>query len=183
MKNLLANWSNWKLILPAFLGFVYCIYLFQGAESKMSALAGEHTPMIDVRENYDLAEINDFFKKIKGEGREIHAHATGVVDMLFPFAYGLLFILLSAYFLKKITSPDSNWMYLSWLPVLLMIVDFIENTNTLNLLETYPNLTAEMVDSAAKVTSIKSALTGISMLMPIVLGVVWGGKWLWNKRK
>lgn len=181
MTNLLAKFSNWKLILPAFLAFVFCIYLFQDGESKMSAIAGEPTPMIDVRENYDLAEINDFFGKIKEEGREIHAFSTGVVDMIFPFAYGLLFILLSAYFLKKITSPESKWMYLSLFPILLMIVDFIENTNTLNLLKTYPNLTADMVDSAAQITSIKSTLTSISMLLPIVLGLIWLVKWFRNK--
>ncbi len=177
MPNLLAKTSNWKFILPAFLAFVFCIYLFQNGEAKMSAIAGEKTPLIDVRENYDLAEINDFFGKIKEEGRAIHAFTTGVVDMIFPFAYGILFILLSAYFLKKITSPDSKWLYLSLVPILLMIVDFIENTNTLNLLETYPNLTVEMVDSAAQVTSVKSMLTSISMLLPIVLGLIWGVKW------
>lgn len=149
----------------------------------MSAIAGESTPLIDVRENYDLAEINDFFGKIKEEGREIHAFTTGVVDMIFPFAYGILFILLSAYFLKKITSPDSKWMYLSLIPILLMIVDFIENTNTLNLLETYPNLTAEMVDSAAQITSVKSMLTSISMFLPVSLGLIWGVKWVMNRGK
>lgn len=182
MINLLAKTSNWKFILPAFLGFVVCIYQFQTGESKMSALAGERSPMIDVRTDYDLAEINHFFDKIGSEGRAVHQFMTGVVDMIFPFAYGLLFILLSAFFLKKITSPNSNWLYLALFPILLMIVDFIENFNTLNLLKTYPNLTAEMVDSAAQITSVKSALTTISMFLPVLLGLIWGGKLIKYKR-
>ena len=183
MKALLAKTSNWKFILPALLAFICCIYLFQNAESEMSQIAGEKVVMIDLMSDYTLEEINDFFTKIKAEGRQIHQHATGVVDMIFPFVYGLLFILLSAFFLKKITRPDSNWMYLSLLPILLMLVDFKENFNTLNLLETFPNLTAEIVDSASKVTGIKAMLTNISMGLPLVLGIIWGAKWLMSKYK
>lgn len=181
MKAFLAKTSNWKFILPALFAFIYCIFLFQAAESEMSQIAGEKVTMIDVRSDYTLEEINDFFTKIQLEGRQIHAHITGVVDMIFPFAYGLLFILLSAFFLKKITRPDSNWMYLSLLPILLMLVDFKENLNTLSLLETFPNLTAEMVDNASKVTGIKAMLTNISMGLPLVLGIIWVVKTINNK--
>ena len=173
MKNLLAKTSNWKFIIPALLGCVYCIYLFQSAQTEMSQIIGEEAVMIDVRSDYTLNEINDFFTKLKLEGRQIHQRTTGVTDMIFPFAYGTLFILLSAFFLKKITRLDSNWMYLSLLPVLLMVVDFKENFNTLNLLEKFPNLTNEMVDSAAKITSLKAMLVNISMGLPLILGIIW----------
>lgn len=181
MTNFLAKLANWKLIIPALLGFIYCIYLFQNAETQMSELAGVRTPMIDTRNNYDLAEIQEFFTIIKPEGREVHRFATGVVDMIFPWAYGILFILISAFFLKKITSPDSKWMYLSLFPVLLMVVDYIENFNTLELLDSFPNLTTEMVDSAASVTGIKSTLTNMSIFLPLFLGVFWLIKWGKNR--
>lgn len=147
----------------------------------MSELAGVHTPMIDTRNGYDLVEIQEFFTIIKQEGRASHKFATGVVDMIFPWAYGILFVLISAFFLKKITSPDSKWMYLSLFPVLLMIVDYIENFNTLELLESYPNLTAEMVDTASKVTGIKSMLTQLSMTLPLILGIIWLCVWAKNR--
>ena len=183
MTQLLAKAANWKFILPALLGFIYCIYLFQNGEAQMSALAGEKTPMIDVRQNYDAAEVKDFFTKIQAEGRAIHRHMTGVVDMIFPFAYGILFVLLSAFFLKKITSPDSKWMYLSLVPVLLMIMDYIENFNTLEMLDKFPDLSEEMVASAANITAIKSTLTSISMLLPVALGIVWGVQWFRSRNK
>ena len=165
--------SNWKFIIPALLGFVYCIYLFQVAQRKTNQLAGEEVLMIDMRSNYSLNEINTFFTNIKSEGRQIHKHITGVTDMIFPIAYGILFILLSAFFLKKLAGPDSNWMYLSLVPVLLMILDYMENFNTLELLETYPDLTAEMVDNASNITGLKGILTNISMGLPLILGIVW----------
>ena len=183
MTKLLAKAANWKFIIPALLAFMYCIYLFQVAEGQLNELAGERAPIIDMRNNYDVAEITDFFTKIKAEGRAIHRHTTGVVDMIFPLAYGILFILLSAFFLKKITSPDSKWMYLSLIPVLLMIVDYIENFNTLDMLAKFPNLTPEMVNSASTITGIKSNLTTISMSLPLVLGIIWLVKWQLNRKK
>ncbi len=149
----------------------------------MSDIIGEEALMIDVRNNYTWSEINDFFTQLKPEGRQIHKHATGVVDMIFPFGYGILFILLSAFFLKKITRPDSNWMYLSLFPILLMLVDFKENFNTLHLLESFPDLTNEMVGSAAKITDLKTMLVNISMGLPLVLGIIWAIKWILNKYK
>lgn len=181
MKHLLVKTSNWKFILPALIGFIYCIFLFQEAQTKMSEIAGEEVLMIDVRNDYTLNEINDFFTKIKPEGRQIHRQATGVVDMIFPFAYGLFFILLSAYFLKKITYPESNWMWLALFPILLMLIDFKENWNTLHLLDTFPNLTNDMVDSAAKLTSIKAMFVNLSMGLPLVLSIIWMIQWLRNR--
>ena len=183
MTNLLAKMANWKFIIPALLGFIYCMYLFQGAAEQLNTLAGEEAPMIDLRRNYDVAEIKEFFTKIKADGREVHRYTTGVVDMIFPFAYGVLFILLSAFFLKKITNPNSKWMYLSLVPVLLMIVDYIENFNTLDMLAKFPDLTGEMVDSASTVTGIKSMLTNISMGLPLLLGIIWLVKWVMNRKK
>ena len=181
MTNLLAKTGNWKFIIPVLVAFIYCIYLFQVAEKQLNTLAGEAAPIIDMRKDYDVAEIKEFFTKIKAEGREIHRHTTGVVDMIFPFAYGLLFIFLSAFFLKKITNPSSNWMYLSLVPVLLMIVDYMENFNTLEMLATFPDLTAEMVDNAASITGIKGILVDISMGFTFLLGIIWLVKWGLNR--
>lgn len=183
MKNALAQYSTWRLILPAFIAFVVCIYFFQKAQNEMSVLAGEEVVIIDMMPSYDKAKINDFFIKIKPEGRAIHKQTTGVVDMVFPFAYGLLFILLSAFFLKKIAGPNSNWIYLSLFPVLLMLVDFKENLNTLDLLKSFPNLDADQVNSASKITGIKSMLTNLSMAMPLILGLVWLVKLVIGKKK
>lgn len=181
MKSLLSKTSNWKFIVPAFIAFAVCLYLFQGAQERMNLLAGEEAPMIDMRNDYTMQEISDFFTKLKEEGRKIHQHTTGITDMIFPFAYGFLFILLSAYFLKKIAGPNSNWMYLSLIPILLMLADFKENFNTLNLLNQYPNLTEEMVAKASLVTGVKSTLTEISMALPIILGVVYLAKKFMNR--
>ena len=147
------------------------------AQANMSAIAGSEVEMIDLRKNYDLEEINDFFTRIKKEGRQIHRYATGVTDMLFPFFYGILFILINAFLLKNITNHKSSWIYLSLIPILLMLVDFRENFNTLKLLDAFPNMTEVQVHSASTVTGIKSLLTSLSLTLTLVLGIIWLIKW------
>lgn len=168
--------------MPAFAASAFCIYLFQGYQTEMSNIMGEEATMIDMRSGYTLTEISDFFTKLKSEGRAIHRYATGVTDMIFPLAYGPLFILIIAFFLKKIVPKNSNWMYLSLFPVLVMITDYFENFNTLKMLESYPALTSEMVNDAASVTDLKSLLVNISIILPLILAILWGIKWFRAKK-
>ncbi len=183
MKNLLRIGSNWKFILPAFFLSVYCLYLFQGHEKAMSEITGNQAMMIDLRSNYTVDEIRIFFEELKPEGRAIHTYATKVTDSIFPFAFGILFILLSAFIIKNITKSESDWIYLSLFPLLLMLVDFKENFNTLSMLSSYPDLTSEMVDAASKVTSLKGVFVNISMGLPIILGLIWMVKCVLKRMK
>lgn len=181
--KLLSFLANWKTILLSLIGFIFMIYLFQVNTDKMSALAGQEVEMIDMRKNYDLPEIKGFFDIIGAEGREIHRYTTAVIDMIFPFCYGLLFIGLSAFFLIKLAGKNSKWLLISLIPVLLMIVDFIENFKTLGLLKSYPDLSSEAVAQASTITGIKSTLTEISMSLPLILGVIWFIKWVMGKMR
>ncbi|MEM6801012.1 MAG: hypothetical protein AAF696_06380 [Bacteroidota bacterium] len=158
MKQLLITASSWKFILPAFIAFITCTYLFQPYQTQINAITGKESPIVDLRKNYDKAEIQDFFSSMGEEGRQIHKKVTGILDMIYPWAYGSFFILLSAFFLRKISPPNSHWIYLAFFPVLLMIIDYVENFNTLAMLEAFPDLDAQSVTEASQITAIKSLL-------------------------
>lgn len=182
MKNLLTKASNWKFIVPAFICSGICIYLFQTYQAEMSSIANEEVQMLDMQSGYAEPEISDFLGKLGADGRQIHRKATGVVDMIFPICNGLFLILLSAFFLKKISPPDSSWIYLALIPVALIIVDYLENFSILGLLSAYPDLTEEMVNRTSQLTSLKTTFVNISMSLPIVLAVIWGIKTLLKKK-
>lgn len=183
MKNVLAKYSTWKLILPSFIAFAVCLYLFQSAQNDLSTIAGEPVVIIDMMPNYDKALINDFFTNIKPEGIAIHKFITSVVDMIFPIAYGVLFILLLAFFIKKILGPESNWMYLSLIPLALMIFDYQENFRILGLIDSFPDLDVAKVDRASSSSSIKSILTNVCFGMIVLFGLVLGSKTIYNRLK
>ena len=181
MITLLSRFSNWKFIVPAFFLMIFFLYLFQNGQAEMNKIAGAEVPMIDVRQSYNLEEVNDFFTKLTSEGRAIHQHLTGVIDMLFPFSYGILFILILAFLLKNIFGKDSKWLYLSLFPILVMIVDYMENTNTLAMLNAFPNLTEALVNKGCDLTELKHLLVLCTYGLILLGGVAWLVKWARNR--
>lgn len=170
MKNLVVKLSNPPLIAIAFLATLYCMYLFQEAQASLSILAREEVRLIDLHSNETLETLQHFFEQITEEGRAIHYQTTVVVDMVFPFAYGLFFILLLARFLQKGFGATSNWIYLAYFPVLLMGVDFLENIQILNLLKNSHQLTAELVEHTAQLTFLKNILISAVLGLVILTG-------------
>ena len=114
--------------------------------NEMSQIAGEKIKLIDLKEGYTLEEVNTFFTKLKVEGRVIHLRLTSVNDILFPLAYGPLYILVLAFFLKNIFGVNSKWLYLALFPIALVVVDFMENINNIELLKAFPDLTTDIVE-------------------------------------
>ena len=91
--------------------------------------------------------------------------------------------LLSAFFLKQIIPSESNWIYLALIPVLLMVVDYIENFNTLAMLDAFPDLDAQKVAQASQITGIKNMLTYASQAVVLISGLLSLIHWLRNRGK
>ena len=182
MIQLLAKYSNWKFILPFFLLTAILISLFTQGQNEISAIAGGDVTLIDLWENYNLEEIMSYFELIKEEGRAIHQRLTSVHDMIFPFAYGPLFILVFAFFLKNILDNESPWMIIALFPIATMGVDYLENFNTLKMLSAFPNLTDALVEQGSTYTEIKNKTSLITNVLFVALGltylVIMGKKYL-----
>ena len=139
--------------------------------------------MLDLRHNYTLEEVNTFFTTIQEEGRQLYYDLIAVTDMIFPFVYGPFFIFVLVFFIKKLSTPSSKWLYLALFPVLIMILDYGENLNTLELLNSYPNLSAAAVEKGSTLTTVKHLLIEITLTM-VLLGMLgWIGKLLFKKFK
>lgn len=173
MINLLVKLSNWKFILPAFLGTLLCIFLFLNGMEEMSAIAGEKMELLDARKSYTLEDVNLFFTKLTAEGRAVHQHLTGVIDMLFPLILGALSILLLAFLIKNIFGVHSKLLYLALYPLIGMSVDYMENFNTLALLATFPDLTTAMVEKGSQLTALKHQLGFFRFAAIFGLGGIW----------
>lgn len=176
--------ANWKFILLFFLlNAFFTGYLFNNAGQELNQIAGQEVEMLDLRHNYTLDEVNAFFTAIKEDGRQLYKDLIAVTDMIFPFVYGPFFIFVLAFFIKKLTSSHSKWLYLALFPVSIMVLDYGENLNTLALLNSYPNLSAAAVEKGSTLTTIKHLFIELTLGM-ILLGMVgWIGKLVFKKFK
>ena len=172
MKNILDKMSNWKFILPFFILFlIFPFFLFPYHQERMARLAGQEIMPLDSRFSYSYNEVKNDFDKLGVEGRNVYRTAIGVVDMIFPLIYGPLFILVLAWLLKRLTRRDSNWILLAWFPLIGILFEYLENFNTLSLLNNYPAITESAVSYGEQMTQLKHIFLMLSVVFMPLLGI------------
>lgn len=174
MIRFLQKSSNWKFISPLFILFAFfTFYLFPEYQGRLDKSAGEKVQSLDTRFSYTLNDVNTFFEKLGSEGRDIYSFVVGKIDMIYPVIYGLLFILLLAFLLKKVFPYKKKLILMALLPVLGMLFDYLENFNTLKLLEKYPFLTEKEPAFGELMTRCKHSFLFLSVLLAVILFLIW----------
>ena len=175
MTDLLVRYSNWKVILCAFLLLlVFSVVAFPTYQARMAEAAGEQVEPLDMRSSYTIDEVVRDFEKLGAEGRAVYRIVVGRIDMIFPLLYGSFFILLLASLLKKVLPYRSTLILLSFFPLIGMLFDYLENIHILKLLDTFPTLNTETVALAERFTLLKHAflLASVAMVVLLVLFLV-----------
>ena len=173
MKSILARMSNWKFILPFFILFLlFPFFLFPHFQGRMAEFAGEQVMPLDSRFSYTYNEVKNDFDKLGPEGRSTYRFVIANVDMPFPLIYGPLFILVLAWLLKKIFGGDSDWILLALFPFVGITFEFLENFNTLSMLDNYPAITQEAVSWGQQMTRLKHIFLLASVALMLLLGVI-----------
>ena len=173
MKKMLVKMSNWKFILPFFILFlIFPFFLFPHYQGRMAEFAGQDVMPLDSRFSYTYDEVKNDFDKLGSEGRNTYRFVIANVDMPFPLIYGPLFILVLAWLLKKISGKDSGWIFLALFPLIGIMFEFLENFNTLSMLDSYPAITEEAVSWGQQMTRLKHLFLMASVAFMPVLGVI-----------
>jgi hypothetical protein len=183
MRNLLVRLSNWKFILPFLLLFlIFAAVLFPQYQSRMSEAAGQEIAPLDSRFSYTFDEVRDSFDALGTEGRKIYRFVISRIDMIFPLFYGPLFILVLAWLLKKISGNGSGWILLALFPLIGILFEYLENFNTLSMLDNYPTITNEAVAWGSSMTSFKQVFLMLSVALIATLAIVLAVKTLIRRR-
>jgi len=165
MKKILNKIARWKFIIPLLLlSTLFNFYLFPKNEVVYN---NESLKSLDIRKSYTKEDVLDLFLKMGDEGRNTYHFATGVIDMIYPLVYGALLILLLVKLLQYIFKKKSWYIYLSLLPILIMIFDYIENINTLLMLSKYPEISNIHVSFGSMVSGIKWYLVSVILVILI----------------
>ncbi|HIB47107.1 MAG TPA: hypothetical protein EYN07_08500 [Flavobacteriaceae bacterium] len=128
--------------------------------------------MLPMGYSHDYA--NKLFNTLGEDGREIYLTNQIPVDMIYPLLFGLTYSLLLAYFLKKLNKLKSPLTYLSLLPIIAGIADYLENIGIITMLKSYPDLAETTVIVTNTFSVIKSTTTSIFFIVLAVILVVLG---------
>ena len=131
---------------------------------------------------YDTKYAGLLLDKLSVAGRSAYLYNQIPVDMIYPFLFGITYCLLIANLLNQIHHLKAESFYLCILPILAGLFDYLENLGIINLLVTYPKLSASAVQITSFFTVLKSLLTTISFIVLIVVLVVYGFKKIVQKK-
>ena len=116
---------------------------------------------------YSTAEVLTFFD-LRTEAQLIcYANFLKVWDSLFPILYTVMYICWIIYFFK-------NWFYLSVIPVMHMISDWLENYYEISMVNEYlrvGEISSQLVSTGSILTSIKWVLSILTYTI-ILYGII-----------
>jgi len=170
------------LVLLVLTYIVYAIMLVVTIPSTMSYSGG--MKLLDMMPSgYDLDYVTKLFSSLGKEGRSVYLTNQIPVDMIYPFLFGLSSCLLIAYFLKKLKKLISPYIFLSLLPLVAGIADYLENLGIIAMLRSYPDLSQSSVSTTNVFSIVKSISTSLFFISLIIILIVVAIKSLKKSRK
>ena len=152
---------NWLLILLLFILFlIFNLYLFPKSFKEFENFKMKP---LDLKLGYNKDYVLVLFEKLGENGRQQYKKALWTLDFIYPMIYNALLVLL----LKTlIQNPDYQW--LMYLPFTIMILDYIENSNTTYFINRYPKMSEKHVAFASVVTVLKWGFAVVNILLVII---------------
>jgi uncharacterized membrane protein len=126
-------------------------------------------PAPDVTPFYDIDFLNNFFKTLSPQAIEYFKNTFSVVDIFYPIAYTLVFLIAINYFLKKLNINNTKWKYLLVLPLLMIGFDYLENIFTLLSISNLPSINTTYITLETLFSSVKWAMSGIISVVIVML--------------
>ena len=168
-----------KKILSLFIltNVIYLFMLFVTIPKTMAFSNGmKLLDMLPTGYNQDY--VNELFRTLGENGRDIYLTNQIPVDMIYPLLFGLTYSLLLAYFLKKLNKLKHPFTYLCLLPIIAGIADYLENIGIITMLNSYPDLTETTVNATNTFSVIKSISTSMFFIALIVVLIILGIKFV-----
>lgn len=138
---LARHFSTRNALLASGLGVVFALLGFQWLEGQLGA------PMLDMMVGYQRDGLFERLHIYGEEGRILHARFTLLLDMVFPFLYGALWV-----GLISLAARGTNLTGGVLAVPALMLVDWVENIQILALLWGFPDLTDSQIAAASATT-------------------------------
>ena len=177
-KILEKNISGKKVLSLFILTNVVYLFMLMVTIPKTMGFSNRMKLLDMLPTGYNQDYVNQLFRTLGENGREIYLTNQIPVDMIYPLLFGLTYSLLLAYFLKKLNKLKSPFTYLCLLPIIAGIADYLENIGIITMLNSYPDLTETSVNATNTFSVIKSTSTSIFFIALIIILILLGVKFV-----
>ena len=170
LRELISKNSSGKKVVLLFVltNLIYAFMLLVTIPKTVAYSGG--IKLLDMMPaGYDSEYVNELFKKLGKEGRDVYLFNQIPVDMIYPLLFGLTYSLLIAYFLKKLNKLKTSLFFLCLLPIIAGLADYLENIGIISMLYDYPDLSLRQISATNIFSIIKSASTTLFFIVLIVI--------------
>lgn len=151
-----------------FTNMVYLFMIFITIPKVMSYAKG--MKIFDMMPTgYSLDYARELVTVLGPDGRKTYLFTQLPVDMIYPFLFGLTYSLMIAYFINKLRWFDKPILYMSILPILAGLFDYLENIGIIIMLNSHQDLSLLLVGLSNWFTITKSVLSTISFTFLLIL--------------
>jgi hypothetical protein len=133
---------------------------------------------LDVLPGYSPAYLAEVLSTYGEAGRSAYATSLMTLDMLFPISYGVFFALLVRRMYLNLNVPVGLVNAMIAMPLLSMVLDWIENSTFVYLISVYPVQPLAVAQFVSLVTLIKVSLYALT-----IISLVFGLGLMWKQRK
>ena len=174
--------SNSWVTLAALFVFILFMILVLPAQSKRADIAsrGAETPDLSM-----LYSTNDLYRMAESygvDGRQEYIRIRFTFDLAWPLVYASFFTTVISWLFARTFQSGSNWRLANLLPILGMLLDFLENISTSIIMFRYPSRTPVVDVLAPLFTFTKWTTLGISCFLLSIGIVVAISKWIKAKK-
>ena len=179
LRRIVGKHLSGKKVLLLFVltNLVYAVMIFITIP-KVMVFSGDLKILDMMPTGYDLDYVNALFNALGEKGRETYLYQQIPVDMIYPFLFGISNSLILAFFLNKMGKLDSVFFYVTLLPLLAGIADYMENFGIVVMLTSFPDVSAEVAGFTNVFSITKSVTTTIFFIVLIIILVSLGFKTL-----
>lgn len=168
-----SNLTTWLIALTLYL-LTGGILMPYGA-SRISEAAGHPVEILDLQFSYDKERVIEILSSYTERARTLAAIFNATADSFYPVVYTLLFIITVSWIFKNVNGGRNYLKVLLVLPILIMLVDYLENNYIINLLNNFPKINDTDVLYGSLFTTTKWSLVffQISVILSGVLLLIW----------
>lgn len=160
--------SGWLVILFLLLVIAVNIFVLPAIYPRFDTL--------DLQSSYSPEKAYQFIDSYGEEGRQYYAIIELTLDVIYPLLSALMFSSLTIYLFRRVFPLHSFWQKLPLLGLVVMLVDYLENTGILVMLLNFPRRLDPVAQIANIFTVTKYALSNAELVL-MLLGIIgWLGK-------
>lgn len=158
--------------VPVLVILIALYLIFVGYIFPNSAYESEVGPF-DLKFSYSTETAYEMLEAYGEEGRSRYARSVMTIDLAYPIVYTLMFMVWLTLVLKGSHLTPARQCALSLSPLSVFVLDLIENTGIVTLLNTYPERHETVVTATSFATSAKWSAAAIVIAITLIATVHW----------